>query len=192
MLSEPENAALASWITGNSSVQHRITRSCLMRARRMVQFPWSGRCHHRYQVRLTLFPVIYSCLMRSLSSFGCATFLSTLCTFRTGFVPNEKTQIGVYAAVLFSQGLINTFGVGTLHYLNNISVWWHALGTTAVGIAVVAAAPTHQSPEFVFQTLIDNTGGWSERASPAYVVVVGVSAFILSVSSLDADRAHRF
>ena len=62
-----------------------------------------------------------------------------------------------------------------LRYLNNISVWWHAVGTTALIIAILAAAPSHQSAKFVFQTFIDGTGGWGDRASHAYVVVVSVS-----------------
>lgn len=81
-------------------------------------------------------------------------------------------------------GLINTFGVHLLRHLNNVSVWWHALGTTALVIAILAKAPTHQSAKFVFQTFIDGTGvdgvGWSQRASPAYVVVV--SAFLRNVA----------
>ena len=113
-----------------------------------------------------------------LNSFACATFISTLATFDTTFVPTAKTTIGIYAAVLVAQGLINTFGVHLLKYLNNISVWWHAVGTVALIIAILAAAPSHQTGHFVFQTFIDGTGvdgiGWSQRASPAYVVVVGV------------------
>ena len=132
-------------------------------------------------------------------SFAASGFLSTVCTFGTGFVPNPRTTIGVYAAILVSQGtipdsrmrkvlirrlaytkyagLINTFGVRFLRPLNNVSVGWHALGTTALVIAVLAAAPKHQSATFVFTTFIDNTGaagvpGWSQRASVAYVVVV--------------------
>ena len=107
-------------------------------------------------------------------SFGCANFISTLATFNTGFVPEARITIGIYAAVLISQGLINTFGVHLLKYINNISVWWHAVGTTSVVIAILAAAPKHQSGEFVFKTFIDGTGGWSERASPAYVAVIGI------------------
>ncbi|KAJ3892548.1 APC amino acid permease [Lentinula edodes] len=106
-------------------------------------------------------------------SFACASFISTLSTFKTGFVPSPNTQIGVYAAVLFTQGL---FGVRVLHYLNNVSVWWHAIGTFALVIAILAKAPTHQSGHFVFQTFIDGTGGWAERASPAYVAVTGFDA----------------
>jgi amino acid transporter len=75
-------------------------------------------------------------------------------------------------------GTINTFGVRILKYLNNVSVLWHALGTTSLGIAILAAAPKHQSGKFVFRTFIDGTGvdgvGWSQRASPAYVAVIGI------------------
>lgn len=106
-------------------------------------------------------------------------------------MPSPYKTIGIYAAVLVSQGrssmsrffdfysrlsgLINTFGVHLLKYLNNISVWWHAVGTVALVISILSAAPTRQSGSFVFQKFIDNTGdpGWSERASPSYVAVIG-------------------
>ncbi|KAJ3843831.1 APC amino acid permease [Lentinula raphanica] len=122
-------------------------------------------------------------------SFACASFISTLATFRTGFVPTANTQIGVYAAVLFSQGMINTFGVRVLHYLNNISVWWHAIGTFSLVVAILAKAPTHQSGHFVFQTFIDGTGGWAERASPAYVAVTGILMAQYTLTGFDAS-AH--
>ena len=86
--------------------------------------------------------------------------------------------MAIYAGALVCQGLINTFGVRLLKYINNVSIYWHAIGTTAVIIAVLAAAPSHQSAKFVFQTFIDRTGvdgaGWSQRASAAYVVVIGI------------------
>jgi amino acid transporter len=129
-------------------------------------------------------------------SFACATFISTVATLGTSFEPSPKTTIGrngsffalymcctvlvgIYAAVLFSQGLTNTFGVHLLHYLNNISVWWHAIGTTSLVIAILAKAPNHQSAKFVFRQFIDGTAsppdqGWGDRASHVYVVVIGV------------------
>jgi len=68
--------------------------------------------------------------------------------------------------------------VRILKYLNTVSVWWHAVGTTSLVIAILAAAPKHQSGKFVFRTFIDGTGidgvGWSQRASPAYVAVIGI------------------
>ena len=76
-------------------------------------------------------------------------------------------------------GMINTFGLHIRKYLNTVSVWWHILGTTSIIIAILAAAPKHQSGKFVFRTFIDGTGvdgavGWSTRASPAYVAVIGI------------------
>jgi amino acid transporter len=74
--------------------------------------------------------------------------------------------------------MINTFGVRILKHLNNVSVWWHALGTTSLVIAILSAAPKHQNGKFVFRTFIDRTGldgvGWSQRASPAYVALIGI------------------
>jgi len=62
--------------------------------------------------------------------------------------------------------------------MNIDSVWWHALSTTSLAIAILVAAPKHQSGKFVFRTFIDSTGvggiGWSQRASPAYVAVIGI------------------
>ncbi len=75
-------------------------------------------------------------------------------------------------------GMINTFGVHIRGYMSSISVWWHVLGTTSIIIAILAGGPKHQSGKFVFRTFIDSTGvdgiGWSRRASPAYVAVIGI------------------
>ncbi|KAH9172426.1 APC amino acid permease [Lactarius sanguifluus] len=126
-------------------------------------------------------------------SFACANFISTACTIGTDFQPSSGKTIGIYAAVLFTQGMINTFGVHILKYLNNVSVWWHALGTTSLVIAILAAAPKHQSGKFVFRTFIDGTGvdgvGWSERASPAYVAVIGILMAQYTLTGFDAS-AH--
>jgi hypothetical protein len=95
------------------------------------------------------------------------------------------TRYGTVIRYLFSwapttldAGMFNTFGVHIRKHLNNISVWWHILGTTTIIIAILAAAPKHQSEKFVFRTFIDDTGvggvGWSQRASPAYVAVIGI------------------
>ncbi|OJA14649.1 hypothetical protein AZE42_02671 [Rhizopogon vesiculosus] len=157
MLSDPDNAPLASWITG-----------------------W--------------FNLLGQVAVTTGISFGCANFISTLCTFNTSFTPTPETTIGVYAAILVSQGLINTFGVHLLKYLNNISVYWHAIGTTSLVIAILARAPSHQSAEFVFRTFIDNTGvagseGWGTRASNAYVCVIGILMAQYTLTGFDAS-AH--
>ncbi|KZT01961.1 amino acid transporter [Laetiporus sulphureus 93-53] len=156
MLTKPEHAAFASWITG-----------------------W--------------FNLLGQVAVTTGISFACATFISTLATFDTDFVPEARITIGIYAAVLIAQGLINTFGVHLLKYLNNVAIFWNALGTTALVIAILVTAPKHQTGHFVFQTFIDNTGidgmGWSQRASPAYVAVIGILMAQYSLTGFDAS-AH--
>lgn len=126
-------------------------------------------------------------------SFGCANFISTACTLGTSFEPTPATTIGIYAAVLFTQGLTNTFGVEILHQLNNISVWWHAVGTTSLVIAILAKAPKRQSASFVFRQFLDGTGadgvGWGERSSHAYVAVIGILMAQYTLTGFDAS-AH--
>ncbi|KAI0757934.1 APC amino acid permease [Fomes fomentarius] len=127
-------------------------------------------------------------------SYAAANFISTLATFNTDFVPSPPTTIAIYAGVLICQGLVNTFGVRLLKHINNISIWWHAVGTTTLIIAVLAAASSHQSAGFVFSTFVDNTGvdgapGWSQRASPAYVAVIGILFAQYSLTGFDAS-AH--
>ncbi|KAG2018590.1 GABA transporter [Coprinopsis cinerea AmutBmut pab1-1] len=111
--------------------------------------------------------------------FGCATFISTVCAYGTSFEPTPRTTIGIFAGVLYSQALTNTFGTDLLPYINDVSVCFHAFGTMSIIIAILAKAPVHQSASFVFTRFIDNTGvdgevGWGVRASNAYVVIVGI------------------
>ncbi|TFK20172.1 APC amino acid permease [Coprinopsis marcescibilis] len=126
-------------------------------------------------------------------SFACANFISTATTLGTSFTPTAATNIGVYAAVLFTQGLINTFGVTILHQLNNVSVWWHAVGTISLVIAILVKAPSHQSASFIFGQFLDGTGvesiGWAERASQGYVLVIGILMAQYTLTGFDAS-AH--
>ena len=82
-------------------------------------------------------------------TFGCANLIATLSTVKGGFSPTPGIIIGIYAALLVSHGLVNTFGVSILRYLNNSSIILHSVGVGAFAIAVVAAAPTHQPAKFV-------------------------------------------
>ena len=109
-------------------------------------------------------------------SFGLAGLISTTATLNSSYSPTAGKTIGIYAAILVSHAILNSFGVHLLRFLNNSSIALHSLGVGALAIAVLAKAPTHQSAKFVFATFYDGTGdpGWSVRASPAYVAACGV------------------
>lgn len=112
-------------------------------------------------------------------------------TVKSAYEPTAARTVGIYAAVLVSHGIVNTFGVHVLKYLNNTSILLHSLGVTSIAIAVLAKAPTHQSAKFVFATFYDGTGapGWSVRASPAYVACCGALMSQYTLTGFDAS-AH--
>lgn len=142
-------------------------------------------------------------------TFGLAQLISTLATVKTGYDPSAGKTIGIYAGLLVSHGLVNTFGVHILRYLNNSSIILHSVGVSCFAIAVVAAAPTHQSASFVCKSILsvllmlrkpltrtvstfyDGTGdpGWSTRASPAYVACIGILMAQYTITGFDAS-AH--
>lgn len=127
-------------------------------------------------------------------SFGLAGLISTTATVKSAYTPTAAKTIGIYAAVLISHGVVNTFGVHILRYLNNTSIALHSLGVTSIAIAVLAKAPTHQSAKFVFATFYDGTGvapavGWSVRASPAYIACCGALMSQYTLTGFDAS-AH--
>jgi amino acid transporter len=125
-------------------------------------------------------------------SFGLAQLISTTATIKNeSYVATPGKIIGIYAAVLVSHVLVNSFGVHILRYLNNSSIILHSLGVGALAIAVVAKAPTHRTAKEVFATFYDNTGdpGWSVRASPAYVAITGILLSQYTITGFDAS-AH--
>lgn len=125
-------------------------------------------------------------------TFGCAGLISTTATVQNpDFVPTAGKTVGIFAALLVSHGLVNSFGVHFLRYLNNSSIVLHSLGVFSIAVAVVAKAPTHQSAKFVFATFYDGTGdpGWSTRASPAYVAICGILLSQYTITGFDAS-AH--
>ncbi|KAK1756674.1 amino-acid permease BAT1 [Echria macrotheca] len=128
-------------------------------------------------------------------SFGLANLVPTAIIVKNpDFVPTPRVTIGIYAAILISHGVVNTFGVRILRYLNNVSIVLHSAGITAICIAVLAKAPTHQPASFVFGHFNDGTGvdgadGWSIRASPAYVALCGALLSQYTLTGFDAS-AH--
>ncbi|KFZ03370.1 hypothetical protein V502_11007 [Pseudogymnoascus sp. VKM F-4520 (FW-2644)] len=129
-------------------------------------------------------------------TFGCAGLISTVATVKSSYEPTAAKTVGIYAALLVSHGIVNTFGVKVLRYLNNTSILLHSVGVTAIAISVLAKAPTHQPASAVFQKFHDGTAapdsgepGWSIRASPAYVACCGALMSNYTLTGFDAS-AH--
>ncbi|KKA19601.1 hypothetical protein T310_6411 [Rasamsonia emersonii CBS 393.64] len=130
-------------------------------------------------------------------SFGCAGLIATAASIKTGYTATPGQTLGIYAAILVSHGMVNTFGVRVLKYLNNSSIILHSLGVGSLAIAVVAKAPTHRSAAEVFQHFYDGTGsspsiGWSVRASPAYVAICGILLSQYTITDICPDKLPGF
>ena len=126
--------------------------------------------------------------------FSLATLISTTAEVSNGYKPSSGKTLGILAVVLLSHVLINLLSVRTLRYMIYTSIVLNTLGVSCLAIAVLAKAPTHQPGKFVFSTFYDGTGvtgheGWSIRASPAYVAVVGVLMSQYTILGFDAS-AH--
>lgn len=83
-------------------------------------------------------------------------------------------------------------------FLAPASIVLHSLGVFSFAVAILAKAPMHQTAKFVFTKFYDGTGvavgdldpiGWAQRASPAYVCVIGVLMAQYTITGFDAS-AH--
>jgi amino acid transporter len=98
----------------------------------------------------------------------------------------------VYLLVLAAHGLLNTFGVGLVRLLGDISVWWHVAGVAVIFVVLFAAPDHRNNMSFLFE--YQNNSGWSGGISTIYVCFLG---FLLALRCLGARQrgdgrgAHR-
>ena len=91
----------------------------------------------------------------------------------------------LFAVILLSHGLLNTFGVNLVKLLSNISAWWHLVGV-AVIVAFLAFIPDHhQSLSYTFFHF-ENHSGW---VNPIYVFFIGLLMAQYTYTGFDAS-AH--
>lgn len=81
---------------------------------------------------------------------------------------------------LFTAGVV-MFGNKIIPALNRFSLFYLQIGWLVVLITVVACAPTHRDPEFVFRTWINNTG-WENNA---ICFITGLVNPLYSLGGLD-------
>ena len=91
MISKPRGALFAAWITGWVSLVGHVAATTALRF--IVPSSVIRKSSANW------------CFMPS-SSFACASFISIAATLRTNYRPNSHKTIGIYAAVLFLQGMM--------------------------------------------------------------------------------------
>ena len=94
-------------------------------------------------------------------AYGCATFLdTTIGTFSASYASHYSlNRIFLwFMLILVLAALVNIFSSHLLAVLNNISVWWHVVGASAVVLILIFVPNHHASLASVFTHTVNNTG----------------------------------
>ncbi len=120
--------------------------------------------------------------------FGLAFFVQAYLHLAFNYPTAPKYLILVYGVVLFLHGLLNTFGVRLVAFLNDVSVWWHIIGVLViVGILFIAPAK-HASWGYTFFHF-ENQIGFAFPGAKFYVFLVGLLLAQYTFTGYDAS-AH--
>jgi amino acid permease (GABA permease) len=117
--------------------------------------------------------------------FGLALFADAFLNALFNYPTDPIWIIVLYTVVLFLHGLLNTFGVGLVALLNDISVWWHLSGVAIIFLVLFFVPSHHQSVGFVFTKFVNNTG----FGSGIYVFLIGLLLAQYTFTGYDAS-AH--
>ncbi len=115
-------------------------------------------------------------------AYGCATFFDlTLDTYSTSWAKDYSlTRVFyIFLVVLFLVALVNIFSSQLLAVLNNISVWWHVAGATAVVLILLLVPDHHASASSVFTHTVNNTGFFSGHTHG-----IGFLFYVLPLSAI--------
>ena len=127
-------------------------------------------------------------------AFGCAFSISAFLGTWTGneYWLSPGHTISILAVVLILVGLLNSFNVRVVAFLNDVSVWWHVIGTLVI-LVILLVAPTsgtHQGVGFLFgSTGWHAFSGLSGFSLPLYIFLIGLLNAQYTFTGYDAS-AH--
>jgi amino acid transporter len=94
-------------------------------------------------------------------AYGCATFIDlTLSTFSKGYADGYSlTRVFItFLIVLVLVAVLNIFSGHLMAIMNNVSVWWHVVGASAIVLILIFVPDHHQSFSYVFTERFNNSG----------------------------------
>jgi amino acid transporter len=94
-------------------------------------------------------------------SYGCATFIDlTISTYSTSYAGGYSlTRVFViFLVVLIAASVLNIFSGHLMAMMNNVSVWWHVFGASAIVLILILIPDQHQSFSYVFTERFNNSG----------------------------------
>jgi amino acid transporter len=94
-------------------------------------------------------------------AYGCATFIDlTISTYSSSYAGNYSlTRVFItFLIVLALIAVLNIFSGHLMAILNNVSVWWHVVGASAIVLILIFVPDQHQSFSYVFTERFNNSG----------------------------------
>jgi amino acid transporter len=94
-------------------------------------------------------------------AYGCATFIDlTISTYSDSYASGYSlTRVFViFLVVLALASLLNIFSGHLMAIMNNVSVWWHVVGASAIVLILLLVPDQHQSFSYVFTERFNNSG----------------------------------
>ncbi len=120
--------------------------------------------------------------------FGLALFADAFLNALFNYPTTPGWIVLIYGVVLLAHGLLNTFGIGLVALLNDISVWWHLAGVAIIFIVLLFVPSHHQSVGYIFTTFVNNTG-FGFGGATVYVFLIGLLLAQYTFTGYDAS-AH--
>jgi amino acid transporter len=94
-------------------------------------------------------------------AYGCATFIDlTLSTYSASWADGYSlTRVFIiFVVVLGLAAVLNIFSSHLMALMNNVSVWWHVVGASAIVLILILVPDQHQSFSYVFTERFNNSG----------------------------------
>jgi amino acid transporter len=94
-------------------------------------------------------------------AYGCATFIDlTISTWSTSYLNGYSLNrvFITFVIVLALAALLNIFSSHLMALMNNVSVWWHVAGASAIVLILLLVPDHHQSFSYVFTERFNNSG----------------------------------
>jgi amino acid transporter len=123
--------------------------------------------------------------------FGLASFIGFFIKLAIwpGFAARPWQLLVIYGIVLAVHGALNTFGVSLVARLNDVSAWWHVVGTVVL-VALLFALPSNPQPlSQVFGGYVNSTGLDWFPGSGIWITLVGLALPAYTITGFDAS-AH--
>ena len=110
--------------------------------------------------------------------------------FNDGFELTSGNIFVIFLIVLVFHGLLNTFGVGLVRILGDVSVWWHVVGVVIIAGVLFISPDNTRGIGAAFDRAPEGLTGWTGGVFvTAYLFALGLLLAQYTITGFDAS-AH--